>query len=111
MPATLPHNLLSVISNMPSSPNQNEAAPEIQAYLAARNLLLRVAEENTTETNLRRAADANDFAETCLQPARSPYEAQSLSEAEATRERQHCKAVRMRIAELRARAGLRRRAA
>ncbi|HEX4667550.1 MAG TPA: hypothetical protein VH207_13215 [Chthoniobacterales bacterium] len=100
-----------MISETPSSPNQSEAALEIHAYLGARNLLLRQAEENTTEANLRRAADANDFAEKCLRPAGSPYEAQSLPEVEAARERQNCKAVRIRIAELRARAGVRRRAA
>jgi hypothetical protein len=100
-----------MISEAPCSPNQSEASLEIHAYLGVRNLLLRQAEENTTEANLRRAADANDFAEKCLRPAGSPYEAQSLSEVEAARERQNCKAVRMRIAELRARAGVRRRAA
>lgn len=111
MPVTLPFQPIAMTADMPSSPDQSAAVLEIQAYLGARNLLLRVAEENTTEANLRRAADANDFAETCLRPARSPYEAQSLSEAEVARERQHCQAVRIRIAELRARAGLRRRAA
>ncbi len=96
---------------IPASGAASCAATEIHAYLGARNLLLREAEEKTTETNLRRAAAANDFAENCLRPARSPYEAQSLSEAEAARERQHCKAVKVRINELRARAGRRRRAA
>lgn len=98
-----------MISETPSSPAQSEAALEIHAYLAARNLLLREAEENTTESNLRRAAAANEYAELCLRPARSPYQTQSLSEMEAARERQHCKAVKMRLAELRAR--VRRRAA
>ena len=111
MLATLPLPPNVMISDMPSAPNQSEAALEIHAYLRARNLLLRQAEENTTEANLRRATDANDFAEQCLRPTRSPYEAQSLSEVEAARERQNCKGVRVRIAELRARAGLRRRAA
>jgi hypothetical protein len=84
---------------------------EIYAYIAARNLLLREVEENTTEVNLRRATAANDFAENCLRPARSPYEAQALSEAEAARERRHCKAVKVRLAELRARLGPRHHAA
>ena len=88
-----------------------ETSAEIYAYLAARNLLLREAEEKTTETNLRRATAANEFAENCLRPARSPYEAQALPEAETARERQHCKAVKMRLAELRARLGRRHRAA
>jgi hypothetical protein len=87
------------------------AVPEIRAYLAARNLLLREAEENTTEANLRRATAANEFAEECLREMGVPYQDQALSEVEAERERQHCKAVKMRLAELRARLGLRRRAA
>ena len=84
---------------------------EIRAYLAARNLLLRETEENTTEANLRRATAANEFAEECLRAVGAPYQDQALSEAEAERERQHCKAVKLRLAELRARLGLRRRAA
>lgn len=88
--------------------SRESASLEIHAYLFSRNLLLREAEENTTEINLRRAAAANEFAEECLRPACSPYQAQGLPEAEATRERQHCRAVKVRIAELRARAGQRR---
>ena len=95
----------------PASPEANSAAVEINAYLAARNLLLREAEKNTTEINLRRAAAANEFAENCLRSGRSPYEAQALPEADAERERTHCRSVKLRLAELRARAGHRRRAA
>jgi hypothetical protein len=91
--------------------NPSPAISEIHAYLAARNLVLREAEENTTELNLRRAMSANDFAENCLRPARSPYEAQALPEVEAARERQHCQAVKVRLAELRTRLGRRHRAA
>ena len=87
------------------------AVAEIHAYLAARNLLLRETEENTTETNLRRTTAANEFAENCLHPARSPYQAQALTETEAARERQHCKAVKVRLAELGARIGRHHRAA
>ena len=94
-------------SKIPTAP----AVPEIRAYLAARNLLLREAEENTIETNLRRATAANEFAEECLHEMGAPYQDQALSEVEAERERQHCKAVKMHLAELRARLGLRRRAA
>lgn len=89
----------------------DSGAVEIYAYLAARNLLLREAEQNTTEVNLRRAAAANEFAESCLRPTHSPYQAQGFPETEAARERQHCSSVKVRLAELRARAGLRRRAA
>ena len=84
---------------------------EIHAYLAARDLLLREAEADTTESHLRRAWAANELAETWLRPARSPYEAQSLSEGEAVRERLRCNAVKVRLAQLRTRAGLRRHAA
>jgi hypothetical protein len=90
-------------------PDLKPSVPEIRSYLAVRNLLLREAEENTTEANLRRAGSANDFAESCLARGKSPYEAQALSESEAARERRHCRSVRVRLAELRAR--LRRRAA
>lgn len=99
------------LQETPDSPESSVAAAEIYAYIGARNLLLRELEENTTETNLRRASAANDFAENCLCPVRSPYEAQALPEAESARERQHCKAVKMRLAELRARIGRRHRAA
>jgi hypothetical protein len=96
----------------PASPGTDgPAVAEIYAYIAARNLLLREVEENTIEANLRRATAANDFAESCLRPARSPYEGQALPEAEAARERQHCKAVKVRLAELRARLGRRHRVA
>lgn len=99
------------ISHNSTASDPSPAITEIHAYLAARNLVLREAEENTTELNLRRAAAANEFAETCLRPARSPYEAQALPEAEAARERQHCQAVKLRLAELRTRLGRRHRAA
>ena len=61
--------------------------------------------------NLARATTANEFAEECLGEVRPQYQDQALSETEAERERQHCKAVKRRLAELRARLGLRRRAA
>jgi hypothetical protein len=101
------NNLPKVISKQTISP----AVSEIRAYLSARNLLLREAEENTTPMNLARATTANEFAEECLGEVRPPYQDQALSETEAERERQHCKAVKRRLAELRARLGLRRRAA
>ena len=97
--------------NSKPATSASPAAIEIHSYLAARDLLLREADANTTETNLRRAWAANEFAENCLRPARPPYQAQALPEAEAARERLRCNAVKMRIAKLRARAGLRHRAA
>ena len=99
------------ISQNSAGSNSSPAITEIHAYLAARNLVLREAEENTTELNLRRATSANEFAENCLRPARSPYEAQALPEPEAARERAHCQAVKLRLAELRTRVGRRHRAA
>jgi hypothetical protein len=77
------------------------AADEINTYIAIRDELLAEAEELRTCVKLDSVAIANEFVETCLKLARSPYEAQCLPEADALRERQRCEAVRMRIAELR----------
>ena len=116
MQATLPLHLPAMNSQKITrkSPTLNPTgatSSEIHAYLAARDLLLREAETDTTESNLRRAWAANELAEGWLRPARSPYEAQSLSEAEAVHERLRCNAVKTRLAQLRTRAGLRRHAA
>jgi len=94
-----------------NAPAASYASVEIHSYLAARDLFLREAEANTIDANLRRAWAANEFAESCLGPARSPYQAQALPEAEAARERQRCNGVKLRLAQLRTRTGLRRRAA
>lgn len=82
---------------------------EIHSYLAARDLLLREVDANPTEANLRRAWAANEFADNCLRPTHSPYQAQSLPEAEAARELMRCNAIKGRLTQLRA--GLHRRAA
>jgi len=95
----------------PAAPAAERASVEIHSYLAARDLLLREADANPTELNLRRAGAANEFAESCLRPARSPYQAQALPEAEAARERLRCHVVKMRLAHLRSRPDLRRHAA
>jgi len=76
------------------------AIEEINAYIAIRDSLLVEAEEVTTYKALKRANLVNDFVETCLRPARSPYEAQYLPEADALCERKRCQAVKIRIAEL-----------
>ena len=73
---------------------------EIAAYIVIRDGLLADAEKATTSESLRRAAIANDFVETCLESPRPPYEAQSLPQLDAVRERQRCENVRLRIAEL-----------
>ncbi|MEO5719633.1 MAG: hypothetical protein ABIR29_13825 [Chthoniobacterales bacterium] len=91
------------------APATETAAVEIHSYLAARDLLLREVDANPTEANLRRAWAANEFAENCLRPARSPYQAQSLPAAETARERLRCNAVKVRLTQLRA--GQHRRAA
>jgi hypothetical protein len=74
---------------------------EINAYIAVRDVFLVEAEEVTTRARLDRLTIANEFVETCLRPARSPYEAQCLAETDAILERKCCVALKVRIAELR----------
>ena len=74
---------------------------EINAYIAIRDQLLAEAEELRTAAKLASTRLANDFVLGCLQPARSPYDAQFLPETDAVRERKRCEAVRDRIAQLR----------
>ncbi|MGI9114010.1 MAG: hypothetical protein DLM52_06680 [Chthoniobacterales bacterium] len=78
-----------------------EARDEIYTYIAIRDLLLSDAEVTTTAESLRRAATANEFVETCLQPARTPYEAQYLGEIDAASERERCRESRQRLQALR----------
>jgi hypothetical protein len=44
---------------------------------------------------------ANNFVETVLTPARSPYEMQFLPEPDAKRERKRCEQIKRRVANLR----------
>ena len=74
---------------------------EINAYIAIRDQLLAEAEELRTATKLASTGLANDFVQGCLEPARSPYQAQCLPEDDAIRERKRCKVVRDRLAQLR----------
>jgi hypothetical protein len=74
---------------------------EINAYIAIRDQLLAEAEEKRTVAKLASTTLANDFVQGCLNPVRSPYEAQCLPESDAVRERKRCEAVRNRIAQLR----------
>jgi hypothetical protein len=76
------------------------ATEEIAAYIIIRDGLLADAERRPTSESLRCAAIANDFVESCLEPARSPYEAQFLPQLDAASERQRCENVKLRIAEL-----------
>ncbi len=82
-----------------------EAIAEITAYIAIRDDLLREAEQLRTSAKLDSATVANDFVVQYLRPARSPYEAQSLPEQDAARERSRCEFVSGRIAQLRILAG------
>ena len=102
-------NSQKTMRKSPAAPASDTASVEIHSFLAARDLLLRQAEANPTGSNLRRACAANEFADSCLRPARSPYQAQALPEPEAARERLRCNAARVRLVHLRTRAGLRRR--
>ncbi len=77
------------------------SALEINAYIAIRDQLLDEAERLHTTAKLASTALANDFVEGCLKPGRPPYEAQSLPESDAARERKRCEAVRERLTELR----------
>jgi uncharacterized protein YcbX len=80
------------------------AVEEISAYIAIRDDLLTDAEQMRTRAKLESVLVANEFVASCLKPARAPYGAQSLAEADATRERKRCDVVRNRVAELRAQA-------
>jgi hypothetical protein len=109
MQATLPHRKTRTTHSAkpaarPAAPPDNRAVmEEIFSFIAVRDLLLAEAEELTTEASLHRVWMANEFAERCLEPSRPPYQAQSLPEAEALFERRRCKAVKLRLAELRSR--------
>ncbi len=73
---------------------------EINAYITIRDQLLADAEKVGTSAKIASAVLANDFVEGCLQPGRSPYDAQCLPEPDAVRERTRCAAVRERIGQL-----------
>ena len=99
-PATKPESRRSTTTLSPTFGSAYSVA-EINAYIAIRDQLLAEAEELRTATKLASTGLANDFVQGCLQPARPPYEAQCLPEADAIRERNRCEAVRNRLAELR----------
>ncbi len=81
------------------------ATAEIFAYIAARDLALAEAEREVSDLTLNRAFLANQLVDNCLQPARSPYQAQALPDADAMRERQRCENAKQRISHLRASQG------
>src|SRR2546430_11646238 len=74
------------------------AVDEINAYIAIRDELLAEAEETGTRAKLDSVIIANDFVAGCLKSARAPYQAQSLAEEDAARERQRCRALSNRVA-------------
>jgi hypothetical protein len=74
---------------------------EINAFIAIRDELLAEAEESKTVSKLESLLVANNFVESCLSPARSPYDVQVLPESAANRERQRCEQVKRRVADLR----------
>ena len=83
-----------------SSAGAKDVVDEINAYIAIRDELLAEAEQIMTRAKIDSVAVANDFVTTCLKPARSPYQAQCLPEADAVRERRRCEAVKARLREL-----------
>jgi hypothetical protein len=85
----------------PATVNSKYAIGEIKAYIAIRDELLTEAEQQKSSSKLEGLTIANDFVESCLQHARSPYQAQFLPEADAIHERKKCRAVRLRVADLR----------
>lgn len=82
------------------SPQAND---EIHAFIAARDMSLVEAERSPSDMTLNRAFLANDLVENYLNPARSPYQAQCLPEADAARERKRCDGAKARLEQLRAR--------
>ena len=92
-PAILRHPSMlasSVPRRAGASIGSPQASAEIHAYIAARDLALAEAERAASDMTLNRAFLANQLVVDCLKPARSPYQAQSLPEAEAIRERLRC---------------------
>jgi hypothetical protein len=83
-----------------SSAGSKDVVDEINAYIAIRDELLAEAEQIMTRAKIDSVTVANDFVTTCLKPARSPYQAQCLPEADAVRERRRCEAVKARLREL-----------
>jgi hypothetical protein len=73
---------------------------EINAFIAIRDELLAEAEEAKTKTKLESLIVANNFVESCLTPAQSPYEMQFLPEPDAVRERKRCQEIKRRATSL-----------
>jgi hypothetical protein len=85
----------------PQSQNSEYVIGEINAFIAIRDELLAEAEEAKTSSKLDSLIVANNFVESCLTPAQSPYEMQFLPEPAAKRERKRCEQIKRRVANLR----------
>ena len=83
-----------------SSKVSSGAIEEINAYIAVRDQSLAAAERVPTRGTVDRALLANEFVESCLGPAHSPYQAQALPEANACAERERCATAKARLAQL-----------
>jgi len=89
---------------IPSKPQNHHKSEyiigEINAFIAIRDELLAEVEEAKNASKLHSLLVANNFVETCLAPARSPYDVQFLHEPVAKRERKRCEQVKRRVADL-----------
>jgi hypothetical protein len=81
--------------------NSEYVIGEINAFIAIRDELFVEAEEAKTTSKLDSLIVANNFVESCLTPARSPYDMQFLPEPAAKRERKRCEQIKRRVADLR----------
>ena len=84
-------------------PRRTGVCVESQAshFIAIRDELLAEAEEAKSASKLDSLIVANNFVESCLTPARSPYELQFLPEPAAKRERKRCEQIKRRVSDLR----------
>lgn len=97
-------NSMQLAQSSPRTPaNGSEYAfAEIHAYISIRERLLADAEYSRSEAMIDRAEAANEYVESCLKPARSPYQGQHLAEGDAQREWNRCLAVKVRLQRIRA---------
>jgi hypothetical protein len=82
-------------------PNCEYVIGEINAFIAIRDELLVEAEEAKTASKIESLLVANNFVESVLTPARSPYDMQFLPEPAAKRERKRCEQIKRRVTDLR----------
>ncbi len=107
MPLTIGSNTTGRTSNKsrPAQGRESQGSEyvigEINAFIAIRDELLAEVEEAKTPSKLDSLIVANNFVESCLTQARSPYELQFLPEPAAKRERDRCEQIKQRVADLR----------